>query len=81
MKRYIFNPFTYSWSRKKSKVQIWFDKIKPYWWDEFWYNYHWNGMLGPGGYHTKSFKSGNLALILSVVSLIIALIILIYVMT
>jgi hypothetical protein len=37
------------------------------WWNYFWYDYHWNGIIGPGGHSTKTFKEGRLGLVISIV--------------
>lgn len=70
MYKEYFNRDTLKWTKRKSKISSFFDKIKPYWWDEFWYNYHWNGIIGPGGYHTKTFRNDRLSLVFAIISLI-----------
>lgn len=71
MKRnYYFNNDTLKWCKRKSKLQLFFDKIKPYWWDKFWYTYHWNGIIGPGSKGSKTFRYDRLSLIFAIISFI-----------
>mgnify|MGYP001766034800 CR=1 FL=1 len=37
------------------------------WWNDFWYDYDWNGIIGPGSRSSKTFKEGRLGLVISVI--------------
>ena len=53
---------------------LWYDFLD--WWDRFWFSYSRVGDLVLGGYNrsTRSFKTGKLALIISIITLIIVII-------
>jgi len=42
-------------------------------WNDLWYKYHFNSIYGTPESRTKEFKTGNLALIISVLTLIIVI--------
>ena len=43
------------------------------WNNNFWYDYYNNGIYGPGYRSHKKFKSGNLALVVAIITLIIVI--------
>lgn len=71
MRSYEFNRDSYKWVPKKSKFQKFMMRLRPYWWDEFWYKYHWNGIIGPGSHRSDEFREGRLALVFAIAAFII----------
>ena len=58
-KEYGFKGVLHSiWSNMKDSV------------DNFFYEHHHNGIFGPGGHGWKTFKSGNLALLIAILTAI-----------
>jgi len=60
--------------RKTTKWQRFTEWVTPEWWDSFWYERHFNDVFGPGGRSWKTFKSGNLAVVISLTALIILMV-------
>lgn len=46
---------------------------KRWWWIDFWYDQTHNGIWGPGGRTYYSFRTGKLALIISIIAFIMVL--------
>ena len=42
-------------------------------WNDLWYKYHFNSIYGTPESRTKEFKSGNLALVIAIITLIIVI--------
>jgi len=52
--------------RRKSLLELIFPKQTNFWWDS-----SSNGIFGPGGHTTYSFRNGSLALLIAIISIII----------
>jgi len=52
----------------QTKLQRFIEFIKPSWW-----KYRWNEVMGYGSHTSKEFKSGNLAVVIATITLIIVL--------
>ena len=55
-----------SGGRRKSLMDVFFPKRRGFWWK----GTH-NGVFGPGGHTRWEFKSGNLAVVIAIISLIL----------
>jgi hypothetical protein len=72
-KRKFRNPEDIDWSKLNKGPSLW-TRFKDWtlnWWNHFWYEYHHNGIYGPGGQSTREFREGRLGLVISIVPIIL----------
>jgi len=56
----------------ETKWDIFCNKIRPHWWNHFWYSYkNRNIGFGPGFYATKTFRESRLVLIIAIFGIIL----------
>jgi hypothetical protein len=56
----------YNYGRRRKTLK---ERIFPR--TSFWWNSSWNGIIGPGGHTSYSFRNGSLALVIAIISFIL----------